>query len=258
MNVIKVYGGLGNQLFQYAFGQAQEANGIDVCYDISWFDRSQHADRPYRLDKFCIDVQKGYLIKRQRTINEVSLNYLNDLLLLKLENCNFLGYWQHPRYFQKIFPQLEKEFCVRSNLYTEEFLDWKDRIEKSESVSVHVRRGDYVTIPNHYLLPMDYYNRALEQFRGKEIFVFSDDIDWCQRVFENANFVCLKEDYLEFELMKLCQHNIIANSTFSWWAAVLNDNPDKIVVSPKKWRPTKEGQSVVDKELISPKGCINL
>jgi hypothetical protein len=248
MNVIRVYGGLGNQLFQYALGQAQRANGIDVRYDISWYGKPSSADRPYGLGKFNTNVEVSDFLK-QKTLNEVSLNYIDDLIFTRLDNCNFYGYWQHPRYFADILPQLKKEFVVKKEFHTTEYTKLRRKITGCESVSIHIRRGDYIKINGHHLLPLQYYKEALKLVEGP-LFIFSDDIPWCKEYFKGT-FVEV-EDYLSLELMKLCKHNIIANSTFSWWAAYLNENPNKIVISPEQWRLKKEDQMLVSGDILRP------
>lgn len=249
MNVIKLYGGLGNQLFQYALGKAQDANGIDVCFETTWFLKEENKYRPYTLDKFKTTVPIGSF-KKQPTLNEISLKYMDDLLFTRIDNHNFFGYWQHPRYFTAVLPQLKKEFVVREEFYTEEYLTLKKKILSENSIALHVRRGDYVQINGHHLLPLEYYTKALELVTG-DVYVFSDDIPWCKEHFEDVIFVDI-EEYLSFELMRLCKSHIIANSTFSWWAAYLSG--DNNVIAPVQWRKDKYGQSFVSKDILSPAG----
>jgi len=102
---------------------------------------------------------------------------------------------------------------------------------------LHVRRGDYLQLPTHHpTCTIDYYHKALANFDGK-VLVFSDDIDWCRKTFQDPRFEFVKGnlDYIDLYLMSMCKNNIIANSSFSWWAAWLNDNKDKKVIAPKKW-----------------------
>jgi len=108
-----------------------------------------------------------------------------------------------------------------------------------ETVSLHIRRGDYLRTQDHHpVCSLDYYMDALSKFRDKEykFIVFSDDVDWCRNNF-NEDFIFTEgnTDYEDMWLMSLCDHNIIANSSFSWWGAWLNDNPNKRVIAPKKW-----------------------
>jgi len=235
MNVIKIYGGLGNQLFQYAFGQVQKFNGIEVKYDLSWFRRPQVFPRPYVLNKFQVNVKIASPVRRQRIIKE--RKFAPDLL--KLNNHYFEGYWQYVSYYKEIMPILRKEFCVREEFLTEEFFELKEKIVNSNSIAVHVRRGDLLINDRDYAQELDYYERALDWMKllkkDYKIFVFSDDVEWCRENFKDVTFITLI-DYLSFELMKFCKHDIISNSTFSWWTSLLNENKDKTIIAPKMWR----------------------
>jgi len=248
MNVIRLYGGLGNQLFQYAFGKAQRKNGTEVCFTTNWYNAKRSATRPYMLGKFDVDVKIrpficGYIIRDPHRF---------DLDLLKRNNCNFIGYWQQKEYYIDLLPVLRKEFCVREELYTEEFLKAREDVLNSNSVSMHVRRGDLLMGGRDYAQTVDYYNRALDIMKSLKgdckVFVFSDDLSWCKENFKDVTFISLPE-YLDFEIMKLCKHHIIANSTFSWWASFLNDNPLKTIIAPNKWRSLKEEQRIFEEGL---------
>jgi hypothetical protein len=236
MNVIKVMGGLGNQIFQYAFGKALG----DSCYDVSWYDHPQTHPRPYRLDKFA-DVNIGHFLS-QDTIHENGF----DISLLKKKNCNFEGYWQRLPYYSKVLGDLKKELWLKEQFYTKEFISLKNEIQGCDSVSVHVRRGDYVFQGGFHDLPFRYYMEGLSILKG-EIFIFSDDIPWCKEKFKPSYFnnkitFVDMEDYLSFELMRVSKKKVIANSTFSYWAALLSDSE---VVTPREWlgdRPEREGE----------------
>jgi len=246
VNVIKLQGGLGNQLFQYAFGKAQQANGIDVAFDHSWHELRKTKrkktkwdlyPREYRLNKFNTTVPICKLT--QEPIFDEGV----DLKLLHKDGFDFVGYWSDLKYSEHILPLLRKEFCVKEQFYTREFLQLKEQIQKSPSVSVHVRRGDYIGREGFTVLPFEYYYEAIQQTEG-DLFIFSDDLPWCKEMFKEGYFsrkitFIELEDYLCFELMKLCSHNIISNSTFSWWAAYLNDNPNKAVFTPLGWELSK-------------------
>lgn len=241
MNVIRIYGGIGNQLFQYAFGKAQMKNGIDVKYEITWHTerelRHQRYPRPRRLEKFNTSYQVSRLVCNN-TIKEHHVGFNMDLL--KLDGYNFDGYWQYLPYFEHLLPELKKEFTLREQCYTPEYLGMRKKIESCHSVSVHVRRGDYLTHGGAFRdLIFNYYYDAVRMTEG-DLFIFSDDIQWCTEKFKpeffdrEITFVHL-EDYLDFELMRLCKDNVTTNSTFSYWAAILNDNPDKKVICPRYW-----------------------
>jgi len=235
MNVIEICGGIGNQLFQYAFGQVQKANGIDVNFNTKWYRHSQEPPRPYRLDKFCTDIKTSPFLN-QRTIRE---GHEFDLNYLKEKNCNFKGYWQYLNYCKNILHILRKELHVREKYYTKEFLDLRKQIIENPSVSIHVRRTDYIKRIGFGVLPLSYYFKALRMVEG-DIYIFSDDIQWCEDNFKEDYFLrkitfVHSEDYLDFELMRSCTHHILANSTFGWWASILDDDHKKIVVTPPGW-----------------------
>ena len=259
MNVIELCGGLGNQLFQYAFGQAQKYNGMDVRYSARWYIKPQEPPRPYRLDKFQINMEYSSLslIIGQHTIKEKGC----DLSLLKRKNCNFHGYWQYLDYFEDILPILQNEFYVQEQYYTKEFLKLRKQIISKSAISIHVRRTDYIARKGFGVLPLFYYFEALEMIDGN-VYVFSDDIEWCKSVFKtnyfDRRFIFVHlEDYLDFELMRLCTHHILANSTFGWWTAILDDAPGKIVITPPGWL-SLDGTNDNGRERNFPKHWIRL
>jgi hypothetical protein len=229
-------GGLGNQLFQYAFGRAQKEKGIEVSYDITNFRKNGH--RYYMLKEFNVDMKFSPFLPQgtvmdSKSIPTFNINYLNT------QNKNFFGYWQYIEYFKDILPVLKDEFSVKDKYYTSEYLKLKEKIVNDNSISVHVRRDDYKTSDTIDCLPLNYYYKALKEVSGN-LYIFSDEIEWCRDKFSSKYFdreitFVESEYYLDFELMRFCKHNIIANSTFSWWAALLNDNHEKIVVTPDIW-----------------------
>ena len=139
------------------------------------------------------------------------------------------GYFQSEKYFEDCREEVKKEFSFRN---PQQFTLLEN------TVSIHVRRGDYMKHPNHHpLCSMDYYNRAMSEFKGYNFLVCTDDKKWCKENFKQDNVqVSLLEDASqELELMSWCEHHIIANSSFSWWSAWLGHNKDKRVVAPAKW-----------------------
>jgi hypothetical protein len=241
MNVIRLCGGLGNQLFQYAFGKAQQVNGIDVQFDLSWYNKGYTPIRLYRLDKFNTELTIGNLIKNQKIIKEKGFN----LNLLKIDKCNFLGYWQYLPYLKEVLSILKKEIWIKKEFYTDQFCILKERITINDSIGVHVRRGDYLN-KGWRVIPFNYYLEAISKLKG-DLFIFSDDIEWCTEHFKSSYFnrevtFINEEDFIEFELLKLCKHIITANSTFSWWAALLNENANKVIITPKEWWLEKVNQ----------------
>jgi len=263
MNVVQLAGGVGNQIFQYAFAKAQMAKGVEVSCIPPWIGWKWPHPRKYVIDKFHTDIPVHSLIKGNKRVVERSFQLRHDVLYdlkwLTMEGCNFEGYWQYMPYYKSLLPLLEKELWVKEEFHTKQYETMRRRITDSNSVSVHVRRTDYVGAKAYSSFPFSYYLKALQLVEG-DLFIFSDDIPWCKEVFKKdyfdrkITFVHMIE-YLDFELMRLCKHNVSANSTFSYWASLLNPNPDKKVIVSGKWLADTEED---DKELHFPKKWIRL
>jgi len=240
MNVIRIMGGLGNQLFQYAFGQIMENHGMNVAYDVSWFENhsSSNIHREYRLNVFDIEVSISEFLS-QKTVYErgYSLRYF------EMKDCNFVGYWQYLDYYTPCLSRFKSILQIRHIFYTKEYLTLRKLIETNCTVSVHVRRGDYLNTPGFCTQNLRYYLESIIQIPGN-ILIFSDDIVWCKQMIlpgyfnRKVLFVDLV-DYLSFDLMSRCTHHIIANSSFSMFAAFLNQKPERIVIYPKLWAPKR-------------------
>ncbi|MCK4395682.1 MAG: alpha-1,2-fucosyltransferase [Candidatus Marinimicrobia bacterium] len=296
MIIVKIYGGLGNQLFQYAFVRAisLECNR-EFGLDISWFDKqigTTNMNLPdkkeYLLNNFkIIEIYSSPIVSLviwliSKVTNKIKiLNKISKLFLLNKywplniseseykeydnhEICRkklllLNGYWQNFRYFEKYENIIRKEFTLRHKP-TDENEEYLNKILSSNSVSLHFRRGDVLkpyALKIYYICSMDYYLKSIsymsEKVHNPIFFVFSNDIQWVKsnlKISYPAVFIESQgPDYEHFFLMSQCKHNIIANSTFSWWGAWLNKNPDKIVIGPKKWfkDPIK---NKVNKDLI--------
>lgn len=263
MNIVKIQGGLGNQLFQYAFGQALLRFTPSVAYNASWYNKKQQEQypRPYRLNYFNTVIHKSpnSLLGLHKITDPV---VKADLSLLKKDNCVFVGYWQCVDYYGKIRGGLQQSLTVKEQHHTADFLKYRQHVLSVESTAVHVRRGDYIGRGGFHTLPFSYYYYAIQQTKG-DLFIFSDDIPWCIEKFKEAyfgrkvHFIHL-EDYLDFELMKLCNHQVISHSSFSWWAAFLNDSPNRIVVCPSQWTELKYRNSTSRNHIHYPKEWIKL
>lgn len=271
MMIIRLSGGLGNQLFQWAFGQGLGASlNAEIKYDPT--DLSTDQLRNFELHQIIdsIEIASDEEIKtNRRESNQFELfrrkintifspyfrrniiceqTYLFDENLLKKANRNayFEGYWQNEKYFNFIRGKiLEQITFPQSN--NPAFQELKTKFSNENITSIHVRRGDYAKNPRllniHGLCSAEYYQKAISLIKSKSpettFFVFSDDIEWCKKNLSdsvNLNFVDSTSSMFEdFELLSLSTHNITANSSFSWWGAWLNENPDKLIVSPKDW-----------------------
>jgi hypothetical protein len=258
--------GLGNQMYQYAFGMAlKKSGGGRVLFDASEFGCAGETRR-YELHNFNARVEFAtpkqiaaarksppvarllrhlFGIKKRRVFRERDFNLYNAELLSGSEYSYFYGFFQSYKYFEALRGDLSRDFQLRvpPDGRNKEMLD---KIHETNSVFVHIRRGDFLQHRNLFkILSPDYYNRAIEYMRGHVknplFFVFGQDLDWARKNLKFGNsaiFVDINgEDagFLDLELMKRCKHGITANSTFSWWAAWLNENSAKIVVTPRRW-----------------------
>jgi hypothetical protein len=254
MIITKLIGGLGNQMFQYAAGRrlALKHNTplkLDLSsYKETWKDMTP---RIYELKCFNIkadiaeadDLENGAFMRYK----EKSFSF-DPYLLNAQDNIHIKGYWQSEKYFEDIKGIIAKDFTVKWPLQGEN-LRLSEQIQGVQSVSVHVRRTDYVSNPVtnefHGVCSLDYYYNCIEQIArntaAPHFFVFSDDPAWCTEHVKLSYPVTFVDHnspnmgYEDLRLMSLCKHNIIANSSFSWWGAWLNENPDKIVFAPQKW-----------------------
>ncbi|WP_150464417.1 alpha-1,2-fucosyltransferase [Francisella sp. XLW-1] len=255
MIIVKIVGGLGNQMFQYAYARALESRGYDVKIDISEFSKYKlHGG--YQLNRYGISIhtiydKKSYfqkirnkIIKKFYFIKEESLDF--DTKYLNLNNKQYVeGYFQSERYFIDIRNILLKEFIIQEPLskYTRLM---EEKISKNKSCSVHIRRGDYTSDKNinvHGVCSIDYYMKAIDIVNSynpcTNFFIFSDDIVWCKKFFNNDKIFFVdnhgRVPHEDIYLMSLCNNNIIANSSFSWWGAWINQDDNKIVIAPKNW-----------------------
>lgn len=274
---VRLMGGLGNQMFQYALARSlAEKRHTRPILDLVFFEGIAETDTPreYELNAFVVNPiflpsekrpgepipvyagPKGIArkIKHRAQGKAWSIyrepHYHFDKNVLAKKNGTYLiGFWQCEKYFSTIRPLLLKDFALREPL-GKKAVSYAKKIELAEaSISLHVRRGDYITNPHankhHGTKDNSYYKQAFAEIKKRDntkkytVFVFSDDIVWCKKNIKlPADIVFVsgtKSGAEDMYLMSLCKHNIIANSSFSWWGAWLNQNPKKLVVGPKKW-----------------------
>ena len=268
MIIVRIIGGLGNQLFQYAMARSiSEKLGIEFKLDISGFENYK-LHNGYRLNQFNIieniatneEIKKfrGYEGIFRRILNKLGLDikrpesYYQEKFYMRYnegvfsDNFYFDGYWQNCRYFEDIREILLKELTPK-NISNQAKLYLKTIDENS--VSIHIRRGDYLKLQNIYnILSVDYYQEAIKilnkTHKHLNFFVFSDDIEWCKNNLNiEATYIEKTTDIDDVFLMSKMGFNVISNSTFSWWGAWLNEN-NKIVITPKKWFNKKEWQNL--------------
>lgn len=273
MIIMRIKGGLGNQLFQYSMGYAlAKRNNQELAFNVSF--TSNMTSRGYKLpflnvcdfidisnenipNKICLCKNK-YINKAMRILKigkikieeyvyvlETREVYTEKFLVDKYSNAYFDGYFQSPKYFEKYRNDLLKQ--ITPNYPPEsQYIDALKMVQNCNSVAVHVRRGDFKKSYNkfHYLLEKDYYVKAIDYIRNNVenpiFFFFSDDINWVKTNFgesEDFRFLNIKTtngDIDDLMLMKNCNHIICANSTFSWWAAWLNESENAIRVVPTR------------------------
>ncbi|MBN8250834.1 alpha-1,2-fucosyltransferase [Priestia flexa] len=277
MMIVRVSGGLGNQMFQYAFYKYLQKKGYDVRIDINDYSYIEYhngfeLERVFNIQPryanlnqvkklayfkqslFCKIYRKIFKTELRK---KTEITFYNSLQDEKYDKpVYFDGIWQDPTLAASIEKELKKDFQFSTTNINNLCLDMKHQITNCNSVSVHVRRGDYlknkkfgeICNKEYYVNSMNYIK---EKYHNPSFFIFSDDIEWCK---ENLSFISNdiryinfnngKNSYLDMYLMSLCNHNIIANSTFSWWGAWLNSNADKQVICPQRWDTTERDLSL--------------
>jgi hypothetical protein len=240
---VELMGGLGNQLFQVAATLAySKDHNINPVFPVH---PKQSVSRTvaYKTSFFHELTFNSAHYNDTTTQTEKSFKYVPLLApTASGKPLKLSGYFQSEKYFEK-----HKNYILNTIALPLKFQEtikkkYVDITSHPLTVSIHVRRGDYLRLQHvHYIQPIEYYERAIKQFNPKSLFViFSDDIEWCktQNVFNdisNKVYISGELDYNDLYLMSLCKHNIIANSTFSWWGAYLNLNRKKKVIAPSTW-----------------------
>lgn len=256
--IVRIVGGLGNQMFQYAYAKALQQKGFNVAIDISKF-KTYKLHGGYHLDKYNIDLKVAgiiptflSLVKLKRNIKEKNL--LFDYNLLNLKGSEFVkGYFQTEKYFLGIRNILQEQFIIKQEISAAALCYSADIKKTRNSCALHIRRGDFIADNKankvHGTCDLDYYNKAIKLMNKKhedtKFFVFSDDILWSKTNLKLKNVTYIDYKGIPHEdiyLMSLCKNNITANSSFSWWGAWLNENENKTVISPKKWFVNKENE----------------
>lgn len=233
MNVVKIMGGLGNQLFQYALSKHLEQYD-EIGYDTTYYYTEENIKglvflhRDFLLPCFVdnLKIVNSDLDKLER-VNQWEYDYTR-----RYKNCWFWGDWQRASYFRdaKVDIRLKDEYI------TDDMRKMADEMQNCNSVAVHVRRTDYGVF--NWILPIEYYDRAFERasklIDNPHFYLFSDDPEWCEENMPTGTIVH-NDELADFWLMSKCKHNIIANSTYSFWAAYLNEYKDKKIMYPLDW-----------------------
>jgi hypothetical protein len=271
MIVTRICGGLGNQMFQYAAGRRLALlRGTGLLLDLSSLDDPRvPTPRRYELgaypiratiasaaeleavaarrDSLAARIARRACGSRRGAATERHFHFDPEVLELPDGSC-LEGYWQSERYFADVADDVRRELTLERPAAGRNAL-LLERIDACNAVSVHVRRGDYVTVPQtnaiHGVCPLDYYREAAryvaERVADPVFFVFSDDPHWVRDHLRLDGETVLADHNRpdaapeDMRLMSRCAHHVIANSTFSWWGAWLDPRPDKIVVAPRRW-----------------------
>lgn len=292
MIISQLIGGLGNQMFQYAAGRAISLErGVPLHLDISGFaNYSLHQGFELQSIFNCsteIATQKDnqnilgwqsspivrralarpsmQLFRGEGLVVEPHFLYWKEIKNVP-SDCYLQGYWQSEKYFSAIAKQIRKDFSFRIEMNNRN-TELVKEISQLNAVSLHVRRGDYANNPKttatHGLCSLQYYQNAIQLIANSverpHFYIFSDDIPWVESNLkmdfprQHINHNHGADSYNDMRLMSLCQHHIIANSSFSWWGAWLNASPNKIVVAPKHWFANN-----TDTEDLIPQGWVRL
>ena len=273
LDIIRFKGGLGNQMFQYALLRSLRERDRDARANLGFYQKYPEAMRfcltevfpniniMFVEDEIFEELNGRWRIIREQAdvLEKYMLNYTDrffwvekplgiyDKHLFETKNCVFVGYWQTEKYFRNIRNRLLLDYSFSQGDANFEQLKKEFSTNKSY-VSVHIRRGDYLEYPHYYgnLAETEYYEAAMEYINARvqhPIYVyFSDDIQWVKKRFHDNSGIFIEssmfDDYCmwyDMCLMSCCSHNIIANSTYSWWGAWLNRNEEKIVIAPEVW-----------------------
>jgi len=276
LNIVSVAGGLGNQMFQHAFylglkyywypkdfnrvfiAQYELHNGyeLDTVFGI----------KNYLIINFIVGFIKKYFKRiTYKEQERFGIGFVNLRVTHNMPIQYFSGYWQSDKYFTKIENIIRTVFSFDINKVSDQNKSIIFEMQRRNAVSLHIRRGDYESNPDAKLIlggicDMNYYNKCIsyihENVEDPFFYIFSDDSEWVK---EHLSFI-LNSKFIDWNrnencwqdmfLMSQCSHNIIANSSFSWWGAWLNSNPNKIVIGPVKWFNTNEVSDILPENWI--------
>jgi hypothetical protein len=274
MKIVKILGGLGNQMFQYAFflSLKKKFPTEEIYVDLSSF-KSYNLHNGLELGSvFELELPQakvGHLLKVTYPIKNYTFSRIIRKIFPKLSteyvepydhkidvsiftdngNKYYDGYWQNYFYFKDVEDLVRSKFSFKQPLIGINLENFKSIRDNDKSVSIHVRRGDYLKSKYYRgICDIEYYSASIkyiiDNVNNPVFYVFSNDISWCREHFKpfiiKANFIFINNNkgaysYIDMQLMAACRINIIANSSFSWWAAWLNPHFNKLVIAPKKW-----------------------
>lgn len=267
---VRLMGGIGNQLFQYAFYRHIEELGFrDVLLDTNFFVMTdeelgqQTTRREFVLDQYQT-VYRSFDSKGYAPCSRILYEdeQYSDLQLVS-NDIYLVGYWQDLKHYHYVLQDIKKECRLKPEFIGEDALQIESEMDACNSVSLHVRRTDYLNIYNENLFAqcsLRYYQNAVERIRTETetdpvLYVFSDDMDWVRENMQGfsgcqTHFIDTGSANVDMHLMGKTHHNIIANSTFSWWAAFLNEREDHITIAPAVWRKDRPNPNLYLPEWI--------
>lgn len=282
MLIVKIYGGLANQMFQYSLYKSLLHKKIEVYTDTISFIPSWGFDdvslkntfpnvsvndaevdliKQFSSDRSILSRLRKFLGLHKKT-HYFEPTYHYNLGVFALNSDYYIeGYWQTEKYFIDIQEEIRKDFIFKKFL-DQKNIDLLNILENEVSVSIHVRKGlDYKKSITNGTCEIDYYNKAIdlikEKVKNPRFFVFTDNKEWVKEMFTHFEYTLVDwnpvsgpSNYLDMQLMSHCKHNIIANSSYSWWGAWLNPSKEKVVIAPAKWYMGKLNDSTID--LIPP------
>lgn len=260
-NIFRISDGLGNQLFQYACAYSMyKKTGSKITIDPMYSGKL----RTYQLDEFRIDFSERFINKdidfvlgagkrnsaplklwyrdkkikaKKYSVVKEEGNMIYDESIYDQNNKYFIGFWQSYKYFDEYYEDIKRQFVMKKEL-GEIALQYAKVMNETVSVSLHIRRTDYNRSVNNVCLKQDFYRIALEKIKESigsfKLFIFTDDKEFVRENFKLHEYELVENvsDLEEFVLMQKCKHHIIANSTFSWWAAYLSENKGGVVYAP--------------------------
>jgi len=276
MICVRLNGGLGNQMFQYACGRSLALkHKTELLLDTTWYSEStrNNIGTAREFEMFEVFPNLDATVANKKDLHKYKLPYYNTLNSLsnrlgfgniqtsnyfietsfsynskvnKISNkCYLMGYWQSQKYSEHNENIIRNDFQFRP-LPNSKNISILDKIKATNSVSIHIRRTDYLNTNTHGVCSVEYYQKAVEYISKKiansQFFIFSDDIPWVKKHLKFKDYPMKiisgnegPNSFIDMSLMSNCKHNIIANSSFSWWGAWLNSNKKKIVIGPKRW-----------------------
>ena len=270
MIIIEITGGLGNQMFQLALYTALKADGKNVKLDLSRYRMFFEYQISYKQMHCFMTDDYEYATKKEirkysvgsdlcsrvwiKSFGDLATHryekkdYTFDQNILELDHCYLSGFWQAHEYFDNCVEQVRNAFRFRNIAEQEQYnINMSTQITSCESVGVHIRRGDYLKMEDIYggICTEDYYREAIDYINqnvnNPHYFIFSNDYVWAKDQYPDSDKYTIvhgndgANSFRDMQLMSMCRHQVIANSSFSWWAAWLNQNDAKKIVAPSRW-----------------------